>query len=143
MNYKTLLKIINDRTAKIGVIGLGYVGLPLAITFANKGFSVKGFDVDPKKIDQLMEGRSYIKHIENNIIKQHISSKTLTVSYDFSLLGEMSAIIVCVPTPLNHVREPDLSYLEATARTIASCLKEGQLVVLESTTYPGCCEEVV
>jgi len=143
MNYKTLLKIINDRTAKIGVIGLGYVGLPLAITFANKGFPVTGFDVDPKKIDQLMAGRSYIKHIENNIIKQHISSKTLTVSYDFSLLGEMSAIVICVPTPLNHVREPDLSYLEATARSITSCLKEGQLVVLESTTYPGSCEKVV
>jgi len=143
MNYKTLLKIINDRTAKIGVIGLGYVGLPLAITFANKGFAVTGFDVDPKKIVQLMEGRSYIKHIENDIIQQHISSKTLTVSHDFSLLSGMSAIIVCVPTPLNHVREPDLSYLEATARSITSCLKEGQLVVLESTTYPGCCEEVV
>ena len=143
MNYKTLLKIINDRTAKIGVIGLGYVGLPLAITFANKGFSVTGFDVDPKKIDQLMEGRSYIKHIENNIIQQHISSKTLTVSHDFSSLGEMSAIIICVPTPLNYVREPDLSYLDATARTIASHLRIGQLVVLESTTYPGCCEEVV
>ena len=143
MNYKTLLKIINDKAAKIGVIGLGYVGLPLAITFANKGFSVTGFDVDPKKIDQLMEGRSYIKHIENNIIKQHISSKTLTVSHDFSSLGEMSAIIICVPTPLNYIREPDLSYLDATARTIASHLRIGQLVVLESTTYPGCCEEVV
>ena len=143
MNYKTLLKIINDRTATIGVIGLGYVGLPLAITFANKGFAVTGFDVDPKKIDQLMEGRSYIKHIENNNIQQHISSETLTVSHDFSSLGEMSAIIICVPTPLNHVREPDLSYLDATARTIASHLRIGQLVVLESTTYPGCCEEVV
>ena len=143
MNYKTLLKIINDKTATIGVIGLGYVGLPLAITFANKGFSVTGFDVDPKKIDQLMEGRSYIKHIENNNIQQHISSKTLTVSHDFSSLGEMSAIIICVPTPLNYIREPDLSYLDATARTIASHLRIGQLVVLESTTYPGCCEEVV
>ncbi|HHZ77008.1 MAG TPA: nucleotide sugar dehydrogenase, partial [Rhodospirillales bacterium] len=117
MNYKTLLKIINDKAAKIGVIGLGYVGLPLAITFANKGFSVTGFDVDPKKIDQLTEGRSYIKHIENKIIKQHISSKALTVSHDFSSLGEMSAIIICVPTPLNDIREPDLSYLDSTART--------------------------
>ena len=143
MNYKTLLKIINDKAAKIGVIGLGYVGLPLAITFANKGFSVTGFDVDPKKIDQLTEGRSYIKHIENKIIKQHISSKALTVSHDFSSLGEMSAIIICVPTPLNDIREPDLSYLDSTARTIASRLRIGQLVVLESTTYPGCCEEVV
>ena len=143
MNYKTLLKIINDKAAKIGVIGLGYVGLPLAITFANKGFSVTGFDVDPKKIDQLVAGRSYIKHIENKIIKQHISSKALTVSHDFSSLGEMSAIIICVPTPLNDIREPDLSYLDSTARTIASRLRIGQLVVLESTTYPGCCEEVV
>ena len=143
MNYKTLLKIINDKAAKIGVIGLGYVGLPLAITFANKGFSVTGFDVDPKKIDQLTEGRSYIKHIENKIIKQHISSKALTVSHDFSSLGEMSAIIICVPTPLNDIREPDLSYLDSTARTIASRLRIGQLVVLESTTYPGCCEEVI
>ena len=143
MNYKTLLKIINDKTATIGVIGLGYVGLPLANTFANKGFSVTGFDVDPKKIDQLMASRSYIKHIENNHIQQHISSETLTVSHDFSSLGEMSAIIICVPTPLNYIREPDLSYLDATARTIASHLRIGQLVVLESTTYPGCCEEVV
>ncbi|MDC0189682.1 nucleotide sugar dehydrogenase [Rhodospirillales bacterium] len=143
MNHKTLLKIINDKAAKIGVIGLGYVGLPLAVTFANKGFLVTGFDVDPKKIDQLTKGRSYIKHIENNIIKQHISSKALTVSYDFSSLGEMSAIIICVPTPLNDIREPDLSYLDSTSRTIASRLRIGQLVVLESTTYPGCCEEVV
>ena len=143
MNFKTLLKIVNDKAAKIGVIGLGYVGLPLAITFANKGFPVTGYDVDPKKIDQLTEGRSYIKHIENKIIKQHISSKALTVSHDFSSLGEMSAIIICVPTPLNDIREPDLSYLVSTSRTIASRLRIGQLVVLESTTYPGCCEEVV
>ena len=143
MNYKTLLKIINDKTATIGVIGLGYVGLPLAITFANKGFSVTGFDVDPKKIDQLMASRSYIKHIENHHVQQHISSKTLTVSHDFSSLSEMSAITISVPTPLNNIREPDLSYLDSTARTIAAHLRIGQLVVLESTTYPGCCEEVV
>ena len=143
MNYNTLLTIIRDKTAKIGVIGLGYVGLPLAITFADKGFSVTGFDADSRKIDQLAKGRSYIKHIETNIIGQHISSKALTVSHDFSLLGEMSAIVICVPTPLNNIREPDLSYLDSTARTIASYLRIGQIVILESTTYPGCCEEVV
>jgi len=143
INYNNLLRIFSDKTATIGVIGLGYVGLPLALTFAAKGFSVKGFDVDSEKISQLMAGRSYIKHIKDKIVKKHISAGTLTVSHNFSQMTDMTAIIICVPTPLNQNKEPDLSYLKSTVREIVACLRVGQLVVLESTTYPGCCREIV
>ena len=143
INYNNLLRIFNDKTATIGVIGLGYVGLPLALTFAARGFSVKGFDVDPEKIDQLMAGQSYIRHIKDKSVKKFISMGTLTVSNNFGQLTDMNVIIICVPTPLNHKKEPDLSYLKSTVRKIESCLRVGQLVILESTTYPGCCRQVV
>jgi UDP-N-acetyl-D-glucosamine dehydrogenase len=143
MNRKTLLKDINDKTAIIGVIGMGYVGLPLALTFASEGFSVTGFDIDPMKIEQLMEGRSYIKHISDDVIQDHVSHGKLKLSCDFAPLAEMTAIIICVPTPLTRDREPDLRFVERTARIISSFLQAGQLVVLESTTYPGCCKERV
>ncbi len=142
-NYNELILAFKNKTAKIGVIGLGYVGLPLALTFADKGFRVRGFDVDSEKIIRLMEGRSYIKHIQDKFVKKHISKGTLTVSYNFSELTDMMAIIICVPTPLNQKNEPDLSYLKSTVREIAPCLSVGKLVVLESTTYPGCCREIV
>jgi UDP-N-acetyl-D-glucosamine dehydrogenase len=143
MNRKTLLKDINDKTAIIGVIGMGYVGLPLALTFASEGFSVFGFDIDPMKIEMLMEGRSYINHIPDDVIQDHVSHGKLKLSRDFTPLTEMTAIIICVPTPLTRDREPDLRFVETTARVISSFLQVGQLVVLESTTYPGCCKEFV
>lgn len=143
MSQDTILRTINDKTANIGVIGLGYVGLPLALTFASKGFPVTGFDIDPTKIEQLRNGQSYVNHIRDDVIQDHVLHGKLKLSYDFSSLADMTAIIICVPTPLTHNREPDLIFVEKTARVIASFLQAGQLVVLESTTYPGCCKELV
>ena len=143
MSQDTILRTINDKTANIGVIGLGYVGLPLALTFASKGFPVTGFDIDPTKIEQLRNGQSYVNHIADDVIQNHVSKGKLKLTCDFSSLADMTAIIICVPTPLTHDREPDLIFVEKTARVIASFLQEGQLVVLESTTYPGCCKELV
>ena len=143
MNYDTLLKIIDDKSAKIGIVGLGYVGRPLALVFSSKNFNVTGFDVDPDKIDRLLEGESYIRHIENDLIRQQISSKSFKVTDDFSSLAQMSVIIICVPTPLNQKREPDLTYVKNTAKEISKHLQVGQLIILESTTYPGCCNEIV
>jgi len=136
---------IASRQAKVGIIGLGYVGLPLAIEFCKAGFCVTGFDVDKSKIKMLKEGKSYIKHIDVSLITGKISKKDtsgkakklFTPSYDFKKLAEMDCILVCVPTPLNRYREPDLSYVINTAKVIAQYLKRGQLVILESTTYPG------
>ncbi len=131
----TLLQKIGAKNAKIGVIGLGYVGLPLVIEFCKAGFHVTGFDVDPKKVDLLKKGKSYIKHISSSLITTHCSLFTPTT--DFSRLSAMDCIIICVPTPLNKNREPDMSYVFNTTDMIAKYLKKGQLIVLESTTYPG------
>jgi len=130
-----LLNKIKNNKARIGVIGLGYVGLPLVIEFCKAGFSVTGFDIDQKKVDLLKKGKSYIKHIPASQITIHASHFTPTT--DFSNLSKMDCIIICVPTPLNKNREPDMSYVFNTGRAIAQRLKKGQLVVLESTTYPG------
>ncbi|MCU7514088.1 MAG: nucleotide sugar dehydrogenase [Bacteroidota bacterium] len=138
-----LLEKINDRTAVVGVIGLGYVGLPLSLEFALKGFNVIGFDLDGKKIQFLSEGKSYIKHINAEKIKLAVESGRFTSTTDFSRLKEPDAIIICVPTPLDEHREPDMSYVVNTARTVSQYLREGQLVVLESTTYPGTTEEIL
>jgi UDP-N-acetyl-D-glucosamine dehydrogenase len=136
------LERLQNRTARIGVIGLGYVGLPLSILLAEAGFNVTGFDIDPKKIEDLMAGRSYIFRIPQDAI-QGARERGFKASGDFAGLAEQDAIIMCVPTPLSEHREPDLSYVEATSRSVAPWLQEGQLVVLESTTYPGTTEELV
>ncbi|MBN2570808.1 MAG: nucleotide sugar dehydrogenase [Ignavibacteriales bacterium] len=138
-----LLKKIEDQTAKIGIIGLGYVGLPLGIEFAHKGFKVIGFDVDNSKVIDLLKGKSYIKHIPSKSIKVVISNKNLEPTSDFSRIKEVDVIIICVPTPLNKNREPDLSYVENTAMTIAKYMRKGQLITLESTTYPGTTDELL
>jgi len=144
MNYKKeILDKIENLNAKIGIIGMGYVGLPLAITFAKKGFPVIGFDVDEKKIPLLNKGKSYIKHIDSNNIADIITKKKFEATSDFSRLTECDAIIICVPTPLDEHREPDMSYVKETALTIQKYLRKGQLVVLESTTYPGTTEELL
>ena len=134
-----LLAKVTVKSAQIGVVGLGYVGLPLVSEFCKKGFSVTGFDVDPEKVALLNQGKSYIKHIDPAQIKQCLTSFSPTT--DFSLLASMDCIIICVPTPLNKYREPDMSYVFDTTRAIAANLRKEQLIVLESTTYPGTTDE--
>ena len=136
-----LIKKLKSREAKIGVIGLGYVGLPLVIEFCRAGFSVTGFDIDAKKVKLLKEGKSYIKHIDASHITQNAALFDPTT--DFSKLSDMDCIIICVPTPLNKNREPDMTYVFNTSKTIAQYLRKGQLIVLESTTYPGTTDEDV
>lgn len=138
-----LLEIIQNKTAIVGIIGLGYVGLPLAIHFGSKGFKVIGFDLDTRKIDKLLHGESYIKHIPEEPIREMIRQKLLDVTIDFSRLSEADCILICVPTPLSDKMEPDLRYILETTKTIAKYLRRGQLVVLESTTYPGTTEEML
>lgn len=131
-----LLTKINSKSAKIGVIGMGYVGLPLVIEFCRGGFPVTGFDIDVQKISLLREGKSYIRHIDSSILKNEISGKFHPTD-DFALLSEMDCILICVPTPINKNREPDMRYVFDTAKKIAEFLRKDQLIVLESTTYPG------
>jgi len=138
-----LLHKIMNRQAQIGVIGLGYVGLPLVIRFAEEGFSVVGFDVDSAKVQHINVGRSYIQHIPGAQLKALVRKKLLRATDDFSRLRAMDAIIICVPTPLNEMREPDLQYIEKTAAMIAKHLRPGQLISLESTTYPGTTDEIL
>ena len=128
---------------KVAVIGCGYVGLPLGLRFAEAGHRVVGFDVDLSKVEKLNAGQSFIGHIPSAKIQQYVRSKHFSASGDFSRLAQMDAIVICVPTPLDQRREPDLSYVEQTARSIQPHLQPGQLVVLESTTYPGTTEELV
>jgi len=133
---------IKQRKARVGIIGLGYVGLPLALLFAEQKFAVTGFDIDKRKIDTLTQGGSYIYRISSEEIKAANARGFLATS-DYTHIEEMDAIIICVPTPLNQYHEPDLSYITDTTHAIAPHLQPGQLVVLESTTYPGTTEEVM
>jgi UDP-N-acetyl-D-glucosamine dehydrogenase len=126
---------------KLAIVGLGYVGLPLSLQFARSGANVTGLDIDQAKVEALNAGRSYIKHIEPASIKQAVDNKSFFATTDFSKAREASAIIICVPTPLNKNREPDISYIIETGRKVGPHLAKGTLVVLESTTYPGTTEE--
>jgi UDP-N-acetyl-D-glucosamine dehydrogenase len=137
-----LLQRIDDRSARIGIVGLGYVGLPLAVEFARE-FAVTGFDVNPKTIDVLAHGRSHILDVPSARVAREIDSGTLTVTTSAAELASCDAVIICVPTPLEKSKDPDLSYVESAAATVASHLRPGQLVVLESTTYPGTTDEVL
>ena len=134
---------IEVRTARVVVIGLGYVGLPLAETFAAQGYPVLGFDTDAEKVRRLNRGESYIGHICPERVEELVASGRFEATADPARLREADAIIICVPTPLTEAREPDLSYIESTGRTIRQFLRPGQLVVLESTTYPGTTEELL
>ena len=138
-----LLSRINSWQAVVGVIGLGYVGLPLALTFADKNFHVIGFDIDSQKTDAISAGRSYIRHISADRIRRANKSGCLSATIDYSRLAEADAVILCVPTPLTRNREPDLSYVSETASALVAHLRRGQLVVLESTTYPGTTRELI
>lgn len=131
-----LIDKIKNKSAKIAVIGLGYVGLPLVIEFCRAGFNVTGFDIDNKKIAMLEKGKSYIKHIDVSKLTSEFRQSFRSTS-DFSFLQDMDCIIICVPTPLNNNREPDMKYILNTSKTIAQYLRKDQLIVLESTTYPG------
>jgi UDP-N-acetyl-D-glucosamine dehydrogenase len=136
-----LMSKIKNKTAVVGVIGLGYVGLPLVMAFDKEGFNVIGFDLDGEKIQILNEGKSYIKHISPERIKTLKESGRFRATTDFSFLRDADCVIICVPTPLNKQREPDMSYVFNSTKTIAQYLKKGQLISLESTTYPGTTDE--
>jgi len=138
-----LLDKITSKSARVGVIGLGYVGLPLLAAFHRAGFHVIGFDVDPAKIEALQRGENYLKHLGETLVRDMKLAGRFDATADFSRLAEADAVIICVPTPLGSHREPDLSYVQKTADEIARRLRPGQLVVLESTTYPGTTRQIV
>ena len=126
---------------KIGIVGLGYVGLPLSLQFARSGVTVLGFDIDTSKVDSLNQGRSFIKHITSEAVGEAVKTGTFSATTDFSRVREVKAVVICVPTPLNKNREPDISYIINTGKAMARYLQQGTLVVLESTTYPGTTDE--
>ncbi len=128
---------ITSRRAVVGVLGLGYVGLPLASAFVEAGFPVLGFDTDPTKIEQLARGEQYLRHLGAAMTERMKASGRFEATTDFSRLGEADAVLICVPTPLGEFKEPDLSFIERSGEAIAKTLRKGQMVVLESTTYPG------
>ena len=134
---------IARRAARVGVIGLGYVGLPLCRAFAERGFPVTGFDIDPDKVDRLNAGGSYLDHVPGEAVRAMLDGGRFTASADFARLGEMDAVLICVPTPLTGDRRPDLRFVVSTAESVARSLRPGQLVVLESTTWPGTTDEVL
>jgi UDP-N-acetyl-D-glucosamine dehydrogenase len=141
MNHREqLIHKFSKRVAVIGIIGLGYVGLPLAIRYSQVGFRVLGFDIDPIKAEKIAAGESYFKHISNDSIEQ-ATANGFEGTTDFSRVGEVDALIICVPTPLKEHREPDISYVTGTMDSIIPYMKAGQVVSLESTTYPGTTEE--
>ena len=144
---KQELKNLENRITKkeflLGIIGLGYVGLPLSLTFLRKGISVLGFDLDPDKISKLHEGKSYIKHIPSDELAGFVKQGVFSATSDFSRLKEPDVLLLCVPTPLTQNREPDMQFIESTANSIAKELRPGQLIILESTTYPGTTVELL
>src|SRR4051794_13817385 len=141
ISYKdTLVSRLNERTARIGIIGLGYVGLPLMLRFSELGYKVTGFDIDERKVTRLNKGESYIERIGAATIAGAVE-RGFTATTDFSRCVEVDALIICVPTPLNKYREPDLSFVVDTTEAIVPHLRRGQVVSLESTTYPGTTEE--
>src|ERR1700738_721258 len=141
-SFDQLKSKIKERQAQVGILGLGDVGLPLALLYSEQKFRVTGFDIDTRKVDTLAKGGSYIYRIAAEEV-QGAKTSGFEATADFSQLTAMDAIIICVPTPLNEYHEPDLSYITDTTHSIAPHLRAGQLVVLESTTYPGTTEEVM
>lgn len=143
MHHNELMSKIKAKKASIGIIGLGYVGLPLAAGFAKKGFKVTGFEVDGRKVDSIKKGVSYIADVPTAVVKGLADRGLLGATADFSRLRHCDAIIICVPTPLRKSKDPDVSYIVAAAEKVAATLRKGQLIVLESTTYPGTTRELV
>lgn len=138
-----LLESIENHSAKIGVVGLGYVGLPLMMEFVEQGFKTIGFDIDDRKVNFLNEGKSYIKHISSERIKKVVDTKLFEATADFGRIPEVDCVLICVPTPLNPHREPEMKFIVDTGKNIAPHVRKGQLIVLESSTYPGTTEEVL
>lgn len=138
-----LLEKINNRKAVIGIVGLGYVGLPLMLRYVEVGFKVIGFDIDEKKVSSLNSGKSYINHITSERIKQVVAARMFSATTDFSEAAKADALLICVPTPLNKYREPDLSYVTGTLEALLPFLRKGQVISLESTTYPGTTYEIL
>ncbi len=143
MSHSALKRAIADKSARIGVIGLGYVGLPLIRAFIAAGYRTIGFDVDQTKVDRLLKGESYIGHISSQWISECVSEGKFEPTADMNRLAEADALLICVPTPLSESRDPDLTYVEGTTRHIAAALRKGQLVILESTTYPGTTRDIM
>jgi len=140
---KELMQKIENRKAIIGIIGLGYAGLPLVVRFGQEQFRILGFDIDPEKVDLLNEGESYIQSVPRDQLGDLVRSRIFSATTDFSRLAEADGILICVPTPLTEKMEPELIYIENTAHQVAKHMKRGQLIVLESTTYPGTTEEIL
>lgn len=140
---QTLLEKIQKHEAVVGVIGLGYVGLPLVLRFSEESFTVLGFDIDEEKVEKLNAGQSYIKHIPSEELEKMVATGKFEATSDFSRLVEADCIVVCVPTPLKDKREPDMRFIEATSLEIVKTLRRGQLISLESTTYPGTTREIL
>jgi UDP-N-acetyl-D-glucosamine dehydrogenase len=138
-----LLDRINNKAAKVGVVGLGYVGLPLAVEKANAGYQTIGFDVQEQKVKMVNEGQNYIGDVVDETLKKLVEAKTLQASTDFSFVKDVDTICICVPTPLDLYKQPDLSYVVSSTKSVAQYLHRGMLVILESTTYPGTTEEVL
>ncbi|MCX7044689.1 MAG: nucleotide sugar dehydrogenase [Candidatus Sumerlaeota bacterium] len=142
-HLKMFLEKVRSKKAVAGIVGLGYVGLPLTQLFVDKGYKVLGFDIDPVKVNALMKGRSYIEHIPAKGIARMVRSGMFEATTDFSRIGEVDAVSICVPTPLDKMREPDLTAVSETCKSIAPNLRPGQLIILESTTFPGTTQEVM
>src|SRR3954464_74851 len=138
-----LKRSVSEKRARIGVIGLGYVGLPLIVEFALKGFDSIGFEVDEKKAEEVNAGRSYIVDVTSETLAKATGSGKLAATTDFSRLAECDVIIICVPTPLRKTKDPDMSYILAAGEQIQNFIQRGQLIILESTTYPGTTDEVL
>jgi UDP-N-acetyl-D-glucosamine dehydrogenase len=140
---QALLRKIRDHSAVVGIVGLGYVGLPLVREFCAAGFKVIGFDLDAQKVSMLRAGRTYIRHLRGSLFKKLIRARRFAPTTDRGRLGKPDAILMCVPTPLDKMREPDMSFVRSTTEEVAQRLRKGQLVILESTTYPGTSREVI
>ncbi len=143
MNMEQLKIKIEEKTAVVGIIGLGYVGLPLAVEFGQAGFSIVGIDVDQKKVDLLNRGESYIQDVPTEHVAELVNIGRLKATTDFSALQQIDTVSICVPTPLRKSKDPDISYIMAAVEEIVKYLHAGQLIVLESTTYPGTTDEAI
>lgn len=143
IKINSLLNKIKSKDIKIGIIGMGYIGLSLAVEFAKNGFKVIGIDIDKDKINKLNRGKSYILDVEDNILLNLIKNKTLTATNDYNILKELNAIIICVPTPLSKTKTPDISYIIAALKEVKKYLQKSQIIILESTTYPGTTREII
>src|SRR4051794_5435637 len=142
-HYQTLRGKLDARSARVGVVGLGYVGLPLAVEFARAGFVTTGIDLDARKVDAINQGASYIPDVSGVEVARLVAEGRLKATCDFAAVEELDTINICVPTPLRKTKDPDMSYIVSEVEKIASALHPGMLIILESTTYPGTTEELV